>query len=115
MDCPTTENKILDLFYGNAKEAYTAAALPPLGRSDHNLVFLKPTYKHCFKIACYHTVRKWSPETCEALRDCFECTDWTVLLEPQDNNLDTDRRVDTLTEYINFCRDAVVPVKTVRC
>lgn len=117
VDCPTRENKILDLFYGNAKEAYTAAALPPLGRSYHNLVFLKPTYKPCvLKLpVTTRSVRKWSPETCEALRDCFECTDWTALLEPQDNNLDTDRRVDALTEHINFCRDTVVPVKTVRC
>lgn len=83
----------------------------------HNLVFLKPTYKPCvLKLpVTTRSVRKWSPETCEALRDCFECTDWTVLLEPQDSNLDTDRRVDTLTEYIDFCRDTVVPAKTVRC
>ena len=26
VDCPTRENKTLDLFYGNVKEAYTAAA-----------------------------------------------------------------------------------------
>ena len=51
-----------------------------------------------------------------ALRDCFECTDLTVLLETQDNNnMDVDKQVDILTEYINFCRDTVVPVKTVRC
>lgn len=37
------------------------------------------------------------------------------MLEPQDNNMDTDGRVDILSEYVNFCRDTVMPVKTVHC
>ena len=40
--CPTRENKILDILYDNVKEAYTATGLPPLGRSDHNLVLSSP-------------------------------------------------------------------------
>lgn len=47
VDCPTRDNKTLDLLYANAKEAYTATALPPLGRSDHNLVLLHPSYRPC--------------------------------------------------------------------
>ncbi len=42
--CHTRDNKILDLFNANPKEAYTTP-LPPLGRSDHNLVHLLPVYK----------------------------------------------------------------------
>ena len=26
-----------------------------------------------------------------------------------------DRRVSTIADYINFCRDTVIPVRTVRC
>jgi len=31
--------------YANVKEADSTTALPPLGRSDHNLVYLRPLYK----------------------------------------------------------------------
>ena len=61
------------------------------------------------------TVRKWTPEASEALRDCFECTDWNVLLETDENSMDIDRKFDCFTEYINFCRDTVIPTKTVCC
>ncbi|XP_041815266.1 trace amine-associated receptor 1-like, partial [Chelmon rostratus] len=36
------DNKTLDLLYANAIDAYDATALPPLGRSDHNLVRMTP-------------------------------------------------------------------------
>ncbi|KAK0132348.1 hypothetical protein N1851_032771 [Merluccius polli] len=45
VDCKSRENKTLDLRYANVKEAYNSIALPPLGRSNHNLVYLKPLYK----------------------------------------------------------------------
>ena len=52
-------------------------------------------------------VRKWPPSASEALKDCFECTDWDILLGPQVNraNNDIDRAEDVVTDYINFCRD----------
>ena len=44
--CHTRDNKTLDLLYVNIKEAYNySSPLPPLGRSDHNLVHLLPVYK----------------------------------------------------------------------
>lgn len=43
--CHTRDNKTLDLFYANSKESYNSSPLPPLGRSDHNLVRLLPVYK----------------------------------------------------------------------
>ena len=43
------------------------------------------------------------------MRDCF---DGTVLLEEEEMDIDMDRRVSTLTDYINLCRDTV---RTVRC
>ncbi len=89
-------------------------ALPSLGRSDHNLVFLQTCYKPCVLRQPATVVKKWTPEASEALRGCFECTDWNVLLETDGNSLDTDRQVDCFTEYINFCRDTVIPIKTVR-
>lgn len=33
VDCPTRKEKTIDLMYANVKGAYSASALPPLGRS----------------------------------------------------------------------------------
>ena len=49
------------------------------------------------------------------MRDCFDVTDWAVLLEEEEMDMDMDRRVSTITDYINFCRDTVIPVRTVSC
>ncbi|XP_062272351.1 uncharacterized protein LOC133978042 [Scomber scombrus] len=44
VNCPTRQSRTIDLLYANIKDAYTATALPPLGKSDHNLVSLQPLY-----------------------------------------------------------------------
>lgn len=41
VSCPTRHNNTLDLCYINVKDAYNALALPPLGKSDHNLIYLR--------------------------------------------------------------------------
>ena len=99
------------------KEAYRAVSLPPLGRSDHSMVYLQPTYRPCVQRLPVTTrsFRKWSPEVRDALTDCFDVTDWAVLLEEEEMDIDMDRRVSTITDYINFCRNTVIPVRTARC
>ncbi|KAI4899540.1 hypothetical protein NFI96_016156 [Prochilodus magdalenae] len=71
--CSTRENRTLDLLYANVKAAYNSKALPPLGRSDHNLVVLTPQYKPLVQRqpASTRSVRKWSPEAVESLQGCF--------------------------------------------
>ena len=63
--CHTRDNKTLDLFYANTKEAYNSTPLPHLGKSDHNRVHLRPVYKPLVHrqpaVTC--TVRRWSEET----------------------------------------------------
>lgn len=49
VDCLTRDNAILDLCYVSVKSAYTVVALPPLGKSDHNLMHRIPTYKPCVR------------------------------------------------------------------
>ena len=44
VNCPTRKNRTIDLLYTNVKEAYRVTALPPLGKSDHNLVYIQPQY-----------------------------------------------------------------------
>ena len=53
----------------------------------------------------------WTPEAEEALRDCFESTDWSVL---QDHG-NLEEITECTTDYLNFCRDVAVPTRTVRC
>lgn len=59
------------------------------------------------------TVRKWTPDPEAVLRDCFSCTDWSVLLDPHGQNI--EEATQCLTDYINFCTDIAVPAKEVRC
>lgn len=109
VDCPTRENKMLDLLYAKSKGA--CIALPQLGKSDHNLVFLQPTYKPCLRTLPdrTNTFRKWTMEANESLTDSFECTKWNVLLVPQENSryININRMVGSITDYIHFCWDIV--------
>ncbi|MBN3311637.1 MROH1 protein, partial [Atractosteus spatula] len=113
--CPTRENKTLDLLYANAKDAYSSTALPPLGRSDHNLVLLTPLYTPIVQRqpVTMRTVRRWSQEAMEDLRGALEATDWDVLCEPHGDDIDS--MVDCVTDYINFCVDNTIPTKDVHC
>lgn len=60
-----------------------------------------------------HTVRKWSEEVEEALRDCFEKTIWDVLVN--DHGEDINSLTHCITDYINFCVENTVPSQTIRC
>ncbi|KAI3355419.1 hypothetical protein L3Q82_018260, partial [Scortum barcoo] len=53
------------------------------------------------------------PEAEQALKDCFETTDWEALQGSHNGNM--EEMVDCTTDYINFCMDTVVPVRSVRC
>ncbi|KAK0132218.1 hypothetical protein N1851_032982 [Merluccius polli] len=113
--CATRENKTLDLLYANVKDAYSSTALPPLGRSDHNLVLLSPSYKPVVQQhpVTVRTVRKWSPGAMDTLRGVLEATDWDALNEPHGE--DIDGLTDCVSEYIGFCIDNTIPTKEVRC
>jgi hypothetical protein len=109
----TRKDKTLDLFYSNVKDGYRADKLPPLGLSDHCLTQFLPKYTPLVKRQppTIKTVQDWSPEACGELRECFECTDWDVFT----NCDDLDECATTVSDYINFCVDTVIPVKEIRC
>ncbi|KAK0135164.1 RNA-directed DNA polymerase from mobile element jockey [Merluccius polli] len=88
---------------------------PPLGKSDHDLVHLQPQYTPLVQRqpATRRSLRIWSPEAEDALRDCFETTDWSVLQSPHGE--DIEGLTHCLTDYLNFCMDVVAPARTVRC
>jgi len=90
VDCKTRANKTLDLPYANVKEAYSSTALPPLGRSDHNLVYLRPLYKPAVQRqpVVTRTVRGWSQDADETLQGCFDMTDWDVFCDGHGQDID---------------------------
>ncbi|TWW68206.1 hypothetical protein D4764_19G0000040 [Takifugu flavidus] len=112
--CHTRNNKTLDLFYANTKEAYHSLPLPPLGRADHNLEHLQPVYKPLVQRqpAVTRTVKKWSEEAKEGLKDCFNTTLRDVFSDAHGE--DIDNLTNCITDYINFCVENTVPTRTVR-
>lgn len=76
---PTRE----DLVDVNVKDAYNSSPLSPLGRSDNNLVHLKQCYVPLVKrqLVTTRTVMRWSEESWESVRGCFEVTDWKALMK----------------------------------
>ena len=103
------------MFYANSKEAYNSSPLPPLGRSDHNLVHLLPVYKPLVNRQPVETctVKAWTEESEEDLRDCFDSTVWEELCVSHGEDIDS--LTDCIMDYINFCVDNTVPTGTVRC
>ena len=115
VDCPTKDDNTLDLLYANAKDAYNPTAFPPFGRSDHDLVLLTLKFVPLVQRQPVHTrsMRRWTQEAADALQDCFESTDWDVLVEPHGEDLDST--ADCITEYIRFCEHTTMPTWTVCC
>ncbi|KAI3367289.1 hypothetical protein L3Q82_008332 [Scortum barcoo] len=111
VNCCTRDNKTLDLLYANTAGAYSSSPLPPLGHSDHNLVHLCPVYTPMVKRQPPNKrrVKQWSEEASDALRDCFDTTDWEVLCGPHEQDIDS--LTDCITDYINFCVETTVPTK----
>ncbi|XP_049889973.1 uncharacterized protein LOC126383492 [Epinephelus moara] len=95
--------------------AYHSSPLPPLGRADHNLAHLLPVYRPLVQRepATTRTVKRWSEEAEEALKDCFETTVWEVLSDSHGEDIDS--MTSCTTDYINFCVVSTVPTRTVRC
>ncbi|KAI3356448.1 hypothetical protein L3Q82_017659 [Scortum barcoo] len=119
MNCCTRDNKTLDsdlTCYMQTQQAPTAHHPSPLlGRSDHNLVHLLPVYTPMVKRQPPNKrrVKQWSEEASDALRDCFDTTDWEVLCGPHEQDIDS--LTDCITDYINFCVETTVPTKRVQC
>ena len=109
VDCHTRKKKTLDLCFGTVKDAYTATPLPPLGTSDHNVVYLRPAYRRLLEREKpqVKTVKVWDNESTMALQGCFDCTSWEVF-----DTTDINEQVEAVSGYINFCVDSVLPNRT---
>ena len=110
--CPTRDDKTLDHCYCTIPNALHAAPRAPLGRSDHAMVYLIPTYMQKLKSdkPLKKTVKKWTQEAILSLQGCFDCTDWAMFSESCANQ---DEYAHTVTSYASFCTDSCIPSKTV--
>ena len=109
--CTTRANKVLDKLYTNISNSYVSNQFPPVGLSDHNLVYLLPKYVQKVRRIKPVTATRlvWSPEACDALLGELECTDWSVFYNECINAF-----VESVTGYINFCVQNTIPTKTFR-
>ena len=84
-----------------------------MGRSDHKMVYLVPSYRQRVKTVkpVTKTVKVWNSESRDALRGCLECTDWQMF---RDACQSLDEYTDVVTSYISFCENSVIPTKTVK-
>ncbi|ELT92939.1 hypothetical protein CAPTEDRAFT_215790 [Capitella teleta] len=85
--------------------------MPPIGRSDHIMVHLLPTYVRKLKAQKHitKTIQVWSKESVEELNVCFACNDWGIF---KDSCSDLNELTDIITEYIKFDEDNTLPKKT---
>ncbi len=79
--CPTRDSNTLDRCYTTIKDAYHSVPRAALGLSDHYLVHLIPTYRQKLKSEkpLLRTLKRWTNEAEQYLKDCFDLTDWSVL------------------------------------
>ena len=113
VDCPTRGDAFLDLCYSNVKEAYNSSPITPLGRSDHDLVILRPRYRPIVQRRKPRTItiQQWSGDALDHLQSTLETTDWNIFIE---SSRDIDELTESVTSYVNFCVDCSVPKKEIK-
>ena len=111
--CETRNTKTIDLCYGNIPGAFRSFPMASLGRSDHNMIQLVPTYLRKLKRTkpVIRTIQVWSRDAEEALNGCFHSTDWPVFFESSET---LDEAVDVMSSYVNFCVDTVLDKKDIK-
>ena len=112
VSCPTRHGKILDLCYGTVKDAYKSFAMSPLGFSDHSCVFSASIYQSALKrdkVEC-REVSVWTYGAIKELNGCFHSTNWDVF---KDSCTDLDELTFTVSSYIRFCEQMIIPTKTI--
>ena len=85
-----------------------------LGEADHELVLLLPKYRPIIQREKPRviTIKQWCDDAQYQLQDCFERTDWDMFV---DSASDIHELTDTVSAYIEFCDDAIIPTKKVKC
>ena len=82
LKCATWKDRILDQCFTNVKDAYTSVSLPPLRRSDHNIVQLIPKSRSLVQRepTVTRTIKECSDDAVLKLNGSLDCTDWDLSL-----------------------------------
>ena len=109
--CPPRQGKVLNQCDGTISGAYKSYVMAPLGLSDHSNVHLVPTYQSTLTRGNIklRVVLVWTEDSTLELKDCFECTEWDLL---KDSCSDLDDLTDTVSSYISFCENMLIPCET---
>lgn len=59
---------------------------------------------------CGENSKCWSEDSISSLQECFDCTDWQCFYDACD---DINELSDTVSIYITFCVDSVIPIEMV--
>ena len=111
--CPTRGPNILDHCYSTIKSAYRAFPRARLGKSDHAMLLLIPSYRQKLKTE-KPTIKSrldWTHDAVETLKGCLDCTLWDSFKTACSS---LDEYTSTVTSYIQFCVETCIPTKTVR-
>ena len=114
VQCKTRSDATLDLCYCNFEGAYKACKLAPLGKSDHNNIYLIPKYKQLIKREnpTVVNVKRMDENSMERLRGSLASTDWSVFREACNDDLSVF--TETVTDYIMFCQESCTESKQIK-
>ena len=109
--CPTRKSNTLDHCYTNVKSSYKSYERSGLGNSDHSVISIIPKYLQKVKQSKPVTsqIHRWTDQAVTKLKNCIDTTDWNVFRNPLTT---IDEYTDTVIDYIRFCVDICIPVKT---
>ena len=109
----TRGRNILDRCYCSVHNSYKAVIRPSIGKSDHSIVHLLPTYRQKLKTekVKQKKVKIWDENAKENLQACFELTDWDMLIS---SAMSLDEAVDIVNSYILFCQDMHIGSKKIK-
>ena len=85
--CTTRRGNMLNHCYSNFRDAYKTLPCPSFGKSDHDSIFLLPSYRQKFKqdVPVTRTIQHWSDQSESMLQDCFDHADWDMFRSASDN------------------------------
>ena len=110
---PTRGEAILDKLYCNAAHAYNCDTSAGLGKSDHRLVYMSPTYTRQAKKdkLVKKEITRLSEDGADQLDCIFLTTDWDVFIQSSE---DLHSLTDTISSYIVFCYELCCEKKVVK-
>ena len=85
--------------------------MPPLGKSDHFLIQLTPTYKPLIrrKLSSTRSSQRRSVEAEDRMKKFYRIKDWEMCHEDFGDYI--EGLTQCVTDYIRFCEESVVPTK----